>query len=65
MSDPCPVGKIVYATERHAKRAARVYNRGKPGHPRQVRKQLKPYPCPLCKAWHLTSQRSHPRRSKP
>lgn len=65
MTEPCPIDKVTYATERHAKRAARDFNGGKPGHPRQTRKHVKPYPCPLCGAWHLTSQKSHPRRSHP
>ena len=48
--------KLAFATERQAKIKAREINAGKPGHKHQTRKHMTPYPCPLCKAWHLTSQ---------
>jgi hypothetical protein len=49
----CPSGKIGYATRSRAKRAAKDANR----HGQRVEAV---YGCPLCPAFHLTSQPQNP-----
>jgi len=50
----CLTGKRPYASKGQAQASIRSANRRRS--PRQQRRETRTYHCPICNAWHLTSQ---------
>jgi hypothetical protein len=55
MANTCVCGKVRYAT--------RAAARGRVPRHHRPEERLRPYWCPLCEGWHLTSKRPRPKRA--
>lgn len=64
MSPVYQCGKVTYKTVQHAWREARVIAKRRKKECGHDRGPLRPYKCPTCKDWHLTSAEEYKKRDR-